>query len=490
MILGVVSMLLLLALLSGPSDTLVVGTTGDPATLDPHRAVDLVSAAVVSPVCEPLVRFRPDGARAEGVLATTWATRDNRTWTFTLREGVRFQDGTPFDSEAVLANIESLRTAQGFGGHAERLGPHAVAIVLERPSAALLATLSQAFYGMQSPRSLGRTRQPVGTGPFRFVASHPGRVELAADTGHWGGAPRLGRVVFRRYDSEDALVSALLSGEVDVVPSLPEERVAALRRQPSIALDSKTGLNLVYLALNNERPPFGDRRVRRAIALSIDRRGITASLLGGHGEPARNPLPPSIWGYASNTKELRHDPDTARRLLADAGFPNGFQTALLAGTTPRPYLHEPLALALRLRDDLAGVGIRARVESLDRWEEFRERGQRGEFEMAVFGWQADSTDPNDFLSALLGSAAIDASNRSRYRSGTMDRLLKRGQTSTEPEARLAAYRQAQELFQEEMPMIPLYHAPVFTASRETVNGLQISPTGLLRYEKVWKAERP
>jgi peptide/nickel transport system substrate-binding protein len=485
-----VSTLLLLALLAGPADTLVVGTTGDPVTLDPHRAVDLASAAVVSAVCEPLVRFRPDGTRVEPVLATTWATRDNRSWTFTLRQGIRFQDGAPFDAEAVLANIESLRAAQGFPGRAERIGPHAVSIVLDRPSAALLATLSQPFFGMQSPRALAATRRPVGTGPFRLVASQPGRVELSANPLYWAGAPRVGRVVFRRHASESALVAGLLSGEVDVMPSVPEERVAGLRLRPGIELDSKTGLNLVYLAVNNERPPFTERRVRRALAHAIDRRGIVAAVLGGHGEAARNPLPPSIWGYAPGTKEPRHDPEAARRLLAEARFPDGFETILLANTTPRPYLHAPLAVAQRVRDDLSRVGIRARVETVERWEEYRARGSRGEYEMAVFGWQADSTDPHDFLTALLGSASIDGSNRSRYRSAAMDRILKRGQTSTEPEARLAAYRQAQELFQEDMPMIPLCHAPVFTASRETVNGLQISPTGLLRYDKVWKSERP
>jgi len=160
-----VSLLLLLALLAGPADTLVVGTTGDPVTLDPHRAVDLASAAVVSAVCEPLVRFRPDGTRVEAVLATTWATRDNRSWTLHAAPGRPLPGRHAVRREAVIANVDSLREAQGFPGRAERLGSHAVSIVLDRPSAALLATLSQPFFGMQSPRSLGAAQRPVGTGP-------------------------------------------------------------------------------------------------------------------------------------------------------------------------------------------------------------------------------------------------------------------------------------------------------------------------------------
>lgn len=478
---------LALALAATPADTLVVGILSDPVSLDPHRATDIVGAAIVSNVCEGLVRLKPGGARPEAALATAWATLDGRAWTFTLREGVRFHDGAPFDADAVVANLESLRRERAFPGRAERVGPHVVAITLEKPNAALLATLSQPFYSLQSPASLGQGR-PVGTGPFRFSPSRPGALELSAHAGYWGGAPRLARVLFLRLRNQDALLSALLGGQVDVTSAVGQEHVARLRENPELALESQTGLSIAFLSLNNQRAPFSDRRVRQALARAVDRDNLVTRALGGHGVPARNPIPPSLFGYGAFTKELILDRPAARRLLAEAGFPQGLETTLLAVDSPRPYLPTPLLLAERIREDLAQVGVRATLRQVASWAEYVERGSRGEYDMMVLGWQADSTDPNDFLSALVSSEAVGRTNRSRYHSPAMDSLLKRGRMAADPEERVAIYREAQELFQRDMPWIPLYHVSVFTASRRTVKGLALGPTGVLRYDKVWKAE--
>jgi len=198
------ALLLAAFLAAAPADTLVVGTLADPASLEPHLATDIVAAEIVASVCETLVRVRPGSLRPEGVLATTWASSDQRVWTFTLRQNVRFQDGAPLDADAVVGNFEHLRLKRAFPGRAERVGPHLVQITLDRPNAALLATLSQPFFAMQSPRRLAGpgSEQPVGTGPFRLDAARPGRVDLSAFDGHWAGAPRLRRLVFRRFADE------------------------------------------------------------------------------------------------------------------------------------------------------------------------------------------------------------------------------------------------------------------------------------------------
>jgi peptide/nickel transport system substrate-binding protein len=483
-----VTPLIFVLLLAAPADTLVVGTLADPVTLEPHRATDLVSIAVLGNVCEPLVRYRADGERPEPALATSWATRDNRIWTFTLREGVRFHDGTPLDADAVVVNFEHLRRERGFPGRAQRIGPHAIELTLERPNGALLATLSQPYYTLQSPRALGNGNVPVGTGAFRFQSARPGRVELAANPDHWGGPPRVRHLIFRRYPSEAALSAALVAGEVDVTSSVGQARIAELRQQPSLTLDSKTGLNLAYLALNNERPPFADRRVRQAVARAIDRRRLIDDNLGGHGDPARNPLPPSLLGYAVATKELRQDVSAVSRLLADAGLADGFSATLLAPETPRLYMPNPLALASQLHDQLATAAIKASLQQVASWAEYVDRLSRGDYEMAVIGWQADSVDPNDFMSALLGSESIGTTNRSRYRSPAMDAALRRARTARGQDERLAAYREAQELFQKDMPFVPLYHVSVFVAYNRAVRGIIEGPTGLVRYDKAWKAQ--
>jgi peptide/nickel transport system substrate-binding protein len=477
-----------LLFLAVSADTLVVGLLADPVSLDPHRATDLVSAAVIVNVCEPLVRFRPGGSRPEGALATTWATIDRRTWTFTLREGVRFQDGTPLDSEAVVANLERLRRLRAFPGRAERAGPHVVTITLDRPDAALLATLSQPFFALQSPKRLTDplSERAVGTGPFRLASVRPGQVELEANPDHWAGAPRLQRVVFRRLPDEEVLLAALLAGDVDLSSAVGQERVGRLRNDKALTLDSRIGLNVAFLCINNERGPFRDVRVRQALARGVDRAELVRRTLGGHGEPARNPLPPSLWGYDRRTKDLVLDRTAARRLLTEAGFPEGFETELLLANSPRAYMPSPRRVAQEIRKDLLGIGVRVRLREVATWSEYIDTVTRGDYDLSLLGWQADTLDPNDFLSALLASDSIGTTNRSRYRSAAMDAILKRGRMGSDPDSRSFAYHEAQALFQKDMPWVPLYHGSVFTVHRRSLRGLNLGPTGLVRYDKAWK----
>ncbi len=480
--------LALAALLTLPGqDTIVVGTLSDPSSLAPHRATDLVAAEIVTNVCETLVRLRPGSLRPEGVLATTWATPDQRVWTLTLREGVVFHDGAPLDAAAVAANLEHLRGQRIFQGRAERVGPHVLQITLERPNAALLSTLSQPFFAIQSPRQLtARIEAPVGTGPFRLAAAEPGRTLLLAVAGHWAGTPRIRRLLFRRFANEDALARALASGEADVTAALGPSRAAELRTHAAVALDAQAGLNLTFLALNNERSPFSDARVRRALSRAVDRAGLVRELLPGHAERAHAALPPMLLGPDTRARELVLDRGAARRLLDDARVPPGFEAALTVSRAPRPYLLEPLRVAARIRDDLARVGLVLRLREVPSWAEQVALTSKGDFEMALLGWQADTLDANDFLTALVDSESIGTTNRSRYRSAAMDGLLKRARQDSAPGARLRLYRQAQDLVQSDMPFVPLYHSSVFITYRQQVRGLVIGPTGVLRYDKAWK----
>ncbi len=469
------------------ADTIVVGTLADPASLAPHRATDLVAAEIVANVCETLVRVRPGSLRPEGVLATSWATTDQRIWTLTLREGVSFHDGEPLDASAVALNLQHLRAERAFPGRAERLGPHVVQIRLERPNAALLSTLSQPFFGMQSPRQIRASSEtPVGTGPYRLLAAAPGLVELAAHDRHWAGAPRARRLLFRRFPDEAALASALVSGEADVTAALGPGRAAELRADAGVALDTQPGLSLTFLAVNNEKAPFSDVRVRRALSRAIARASLVRELLAGHAEPAHTLLPSTLLEPDTRARELVLEREGARRLLADARVPPGLAVTLTVSRAPRPYLLEPLRAAARLRDDLATVGLAVRLREVGSWAEQVALTSRGDFELALLGWRADTLDPNDFLTALVDSSSIGTTNRSRYRSALMDGLLKRARQDSAPSARLALYRQAQDLVQAELPLVPLYHSSVFTAYRRELRGLVIGPTGILRYDKAWK----
>jgi ABC-type transport system substrate-binding protein len=483
------TILLLAGFLSAAAaDTLVVGTLADPGRLVPHEATDIVAAQIVANVCETLVRVRPGSLRPEGVLATTRATADQRVWTFTLRPGVRFQDGTVLDAEAVVANLENLRGVRAFPGRSERVGPLVVQVTLDRANAALLSTLSQPFFAIQSPGRLTGpgSETPVGTGPFRLAAVEPGRIELSTFDEYWGGSPRLRRIVFRRYPDEEALAQAIAAGDADVSSAVGPRKAIWLRDQAGVTLDSQTGINLIYLALNNARAPLDDARVRRALSRAIDRAGLVREVLGGHGEAADTPLPPTLFGHDTNARQLVLDRDTARRMLASARLPGGFEATLTVSRAPRPYLLDPLRVAAHLRDDLARVGVTLRLREVASWSEQVDLTSRGDYDLALLGWQADTLDPNDFLTVLLDSGSIGTTNRSRYRSPAMDTLLRRARMESAADARRGYYRAAQDLFQEDMPFVPLYHSSVFSAHRREVRGLVIGPTGILRFDKAWK----
>jgi peptide/nickel transport system substrate-binding protein len=470
------------------ADTLVVGVLSDPVSLEPHEATELVSGAIVANVCDPLVRQRADRTGVTPALAASWATRDNRSWTIVLRSGVRFHDGRPLDADALVANIDSLRRKRAFGGHAERLGPRVVALTLERPNAALLATLSQPYFGLQSPAALDSGR-PVGSGPYRLAEVRPGLVELEANPEHWAGAPRLRHLLFQRFADPEALLAALRGGQADVTVALGPDWLQRARQLPELQVDERVALDVAFLSLNNLRPPLDDRRVRQAIARSLDRDAIVREILAGHGEPARNPLPPALSGYAQRTRTLVVDRRAARRLLTDAGLPNGFEARLMAVDAPRPYMPRPLPLARLLRAQLAEVGIRLTLDVVPSWSRYLERGSRGEYEMAVLGWQADTTDPNDTLTALVGSESIGTTNRSRYASVAMDDLLKRGRMSRQPAERETIYAEAQELFQADMPWVPLYHASALTVRRRELRGIETGPTGILRFHSAYREKQ-
>src|SRR5262249_28946084 len=201
---------------------------------------------------------------------------------------------------------------------------------------------------------------------------------------------------------------------------------------------------------------------------AVDRDSLVSQVLHGHGEPAQNPLPPSLWGYVKRPGKPLLDRAAARRLLAQAGLADGFETTLMAVNSPRPYMPAPLALAARLEEDLAGIGIRVHRKEASSWAEYLDRATRGDYDLAVLGWQADTVDPNDFLSALLASEAIGTTNRSRYKSPAMDTLLKRAPQGGDPDERAGGDPDAQDLVPADTPRGPLCHVAPPTPCRRAV----------------------
>ncbi|HEV8631679.1 MAG TPA: ABC transporter substrate-binding protein, partial [Thermoanaerobaculia bacterium] len=337
-------------------------------------------------------------------------------------------------------------------------------------------------------------REASGTGPFRLVQWAPdGRIVLAANESYWRGRPLLDRVVFRVVSNVDTAAKLLGAGEVQVVDGLD----AAAREQlrgGNVEVRREPALATSYLALNTARPPFDDRRVRQAVGLAVDLNDWVRATYMGFGIPARNYLPPKLWGYDNEIEPWEPDLPRARKLLAEAGLPGGFRFTLDVMNNSRPYMPEPLRVAARIKETLAKVGIHVDLR-VNSWSEHIQRTVRssaGDYQACLLGWGADMPDPNDFLYVMFHSHNADLSrphqNMALYRNPEVDRLLELAQRTGNREERTALYRRVQEIVRADVPLVPIAHTFVIVAHDPRVRDLSVPLwAGEFGLEKVWLA---
>jgi peptide/nickel transport system substrate-binding protein len=367
-----------------------------------------------------------------------------------------------------------------------------VVFVLKRRNAPFLANLAMGFAGIVSPTAARKHgedffKHPVGTGPFRFVEwVKDDRIVLERNPDYWGPKTWLDRVVIRSIPENTVRLLALESGEIMGMDGINTDLAKRLQGSRAYDLLQQPGMNVAYMAMNLDKPPFDKPEVRVAINHAVNREGIVAGLYGGFGTPAVNPLPPTLWGYNRAVTGYAYDPAKARTLLAQAGFAKGFKTELWAMTGPRPYMPDPLKVAEAIQSDLKAVGIDASLKTLE-WGTYLDQVQNGKAPMCLFGWTGDNGDPDNFLYVLLGKAAtrLPAQNVAFYRSDEVDALLLRAQEETDIAQRTALYEQAQVLIHRDAPWVPLAHMTQLVAFQHRVHGYPMHPTGKVRFRTVW-----
>ncbi|HID08631.1 TPA: ABC transporter substrate-binding protein, partial [Candidatus Micrarchaeota archaeon] len=393
--LGFVS-LFFFGFLSSLAGELVVAVSTEPPSLDPTTnpaaAIDLIFH---HNLYEGLVKVNAEGDYVP-CLAISWeVSGDGLVWTFRLREGVLFHDGTPFDAEAVKASFLRHMDPETPHPHPEYyeeiteirvLDERTMQFVLERPVPYFLAILAQADSVIVPTKSrIGRplSEHPVGTGPFRFVEWRPG-IEIVLERNpdyYLPWIPMLDRVVFRFIPDDAVRVMALRAGDVDVAVDVSPQLARELERDPRFRVISGP-MNLVQiLAINNARRPFDDIRVRRAIAHGIDREKIIELVSLGYGTPIGSHITPGMPYYVDLTGLYPHDPVKARELLSEAGFPNGFDTTLTLPSNYEFHVRTGEVIAAQL----SVVGIRARIELVD-WGTWLERVYaQADYDLTVIG---------------------------------------------------------------------------------------------------------
>lgn len=474
---------------SGVRREIRIGIVGLPASLEPAAMLEGAGPLITRQAFDTLVAYREGSTDVEPALATRWAvSRDGLVWTFQLRETVRFHDGAPLTSSAVVASFDRqvrggqsatvwaalLRGVPGVVREIRAADSRTVEFVLTQPYAALLTVLAHPGFSVvrQVTANDGSVRL-VGTGPFRVAEETPGRLALDAVSGHWSGVSRTERLVFLEVSSDDHAEAELDARGLDIwFPGGPPRRTESALSIP--------GLRIGYLAFQTEKEPFSKKKVRQAIAAAIDP-GVLAVALGRAAVPLQSFLPTGMWARREGSPLLGGTRNTVASLLAEAAWPRGFSPTLLVPadlpSVSAPSLGEALQLSLQAAD----IGVKIRLEAEVAAAAIR---AAGEHELAVAEATALGGDPHLLLYPLSTSEGAmkgpRALNLSFYRNPRLDDMLIRAsQIGYRPE-RQRLYQRAQAVLADEMPWLPLYVRLVWAVVRPEVRGLRLHPTGFHR----------
>ena len=493
--------------------TLVVAGSGEPVTLEAGNAQDSVSMLVHRQVYDRLINIKPGTSDLAPGLALSWKANVNATaWTFTLRRNVKFHDGTPFNADAVVFNLNRWwdRNDPTVNGRAFSLMPSllggfkgektaiikgivkvddfTVRVDLTRPNTVFPVQMSASYWGMASPTAVkaqgAKYGTPagtaVGTGPFIFKNWVAGdRVNLTANTNYWGAKPKVDALIVRNIKDPSQRLNELKAGTVDIASDLQPDDMKAIGADKNLVMYKRPSFNLGYIGLNNRNEYLKNQKVRQAIGLALNRKAMMDAFWYGLGNANSSYLPPALdWASSKNISNYKFDPAGAKKLLAEAGYPNGFTIDLWYMPITRSYFPNPKATAEAMAADLADVGIKVNLKTED-WAKYLSDAFAGNKDMYMLGLIGDYGDPDYFYGGLFNSTADVGWN-----SAELDNLLEQGRSGTTREARAKAYAQVHELAYEASYRIPFVHSEAIAAARSYVKGWVLSPFSSEPYNTV------
>jgi peptide/nickel transport system substrate-binding protein len=512
--------------------TLVFAGASDPTYLDPILVSDGESFRVTEQIFEGLVQLRLGKTSVTGMLARTWKiSRDGRTYTFNLRRGIRFHDGTRFNAGAVCANFNRWFNFRGpfqdasatyyyqaiFGGFrtnersglrpplyrsCRARGQYTAIVRLNKRSGPFLQALSLSAFSMQSPTAMARYganqgeirggvfrptgsyafEHPTGTGPFRFISWRIGeKVELAEFRGYRGpNKPKLARLIIRPITTTTGRLQALQSGEVNAFDLVAPEHIGTIRSNRSLKVVNRPSFNVGYVTINMAKPPMDKVLVRKAVAYGLDRGGVVRSFYTGRGVVAHAFMPPTLFGYAKNVFKYTYNPDRARALLRQAGLTPPVDIEFYWPTAvSRPYMPNPKLNAEAFAASLERAGFRVALRSLPWRPDYVGRLNDGNAgHLNLIGWSGDYGDPDNFLGTFFkGNKPQFGINHAGLTS-----ILTRAERETNLKKRIALYQQANRVIMRDIvPGVPYVHTTPALGMQRRVLNYFASPTGSDRF---------
>ncbi len=507
--------------------TLVFGKGGDASTMDPSHASDGETFIPAQQVYDNLVQFKYGSTEIEPALAESWSVSDDGLeYTFKLRKGVKFSKTKYFkmDSEFTSKDVVFSLKRQFDKSHPyNKVGgayiywsamsmdsivkdviavdKYTVKFTLKKREAPFIANLAMEFAMILSSdyadalakkgKQAELSKKPVGTGPFIFKSwRKDDKIVYTANKNYWNGRPYIDKLILKVITNNSVRAAELKAGSIHIMDAPNPAEVASLEANPKIKLVKQEGLNVGYLAFNQEKKIFKDKRVRQAISYAINTKAIVKSIYEGLGKVATNPIPPTMWSYNKALKGYAYNPEKAKKLLAEAGYPNGFETNIWAMPVARPYNPNGRKVAEAMQADLAKVGIKVKIVSYD-WSTYLQKSSMGEHDMVLLGWTGDNGDPDNFLNVLLSAHAAEhkpAENRAFWKNAEFTKLIDDAKTITDVAERTKLYEKAQVIFEEEAPWKTIAHSIVVEPMLTKVHGFKLDPVGKRRFKEVWLAK--
>jgi peptide/nickel transport system substrate-binding protein len=476
--------------------TLRVGIDNDIESLVPWDYFNVVTGKVLWNIFEPLIAMEENSTKIRPYLATSWqASNNNKTWIIQLRQGVKFHDGSSMTADDVVASAGAFL---GFDAKAEKVDQYTVRFSLPRPNGLFLNRMAQVSFSIapaENANLYNRLRQegkiekfiPIGSGPFKFSKWDRGNeIIFESFPDYWQGTPWLHKIIFKIIRDYKERASALEKGDIDVGDVFDPREISRLKKNQDLRVLEKYGMTICFIALNTKRKPLDDVRVRQALNLAVDKMRLTRIFyFGGYGVPTNRVLSPAFWGFNNIPKPGKFNPAEAKRLLADAGYKDGFSLDFFCPNSADPFLADPQILAEEIKKELAFIAVNLHIVMRTGNANWNTQLRSGNYDMVLDGWIEESGSPDYMLKSLLGNEQYSYNNAHWFNQMFYDKLQAARELPPEDtKGRIQLYNEAQAIFQQEAPWIPLFHNKIYVLYNKRVHNIHFYPSGMISYHMV------